>query len=183
MWSNESSNMKGGISMSNKSTKDRPTIMYDGKECNLNIGSCAETKLAMALQLVDKETQEALTTVSVNLGEEYREGSFVPFGSTFIDVNNNDIDELNDLFEKTGAEPRTVFGSPYTVSSGWVDYPIYDFNKDKLKAFDPKGFDEYEKGYREEFPKAQRRMNIRMFGFDPNGDDDEMENDDPQAGE
>lgn len=164
-------------------TNERPTVMYDDTECYLNINTYYNNKLAMALELVEKETGEPYTVVSVNLGEEYREGTFVPRGSTFIDVNNNDIDDLKDLFEKTGAKPRMVFGQPYTKPSGWVEYPIYDFDMDKLKEFDPTGFDNYSKDYQSEFPKAQKRLNERMFGFSPDDAEGEDEYDDTPSTE
>lgn len=156
--------------------KGRPTIMYGNAECYIDILAYQSDKLVMGLQLIERKSRDPYATVSVNLGECYRPQTFVPCHATFIDTNNNPISKLQDLFEKTGAEPHTVFGEPYYKASGFCTYPLYDFNAEKLKEFDPKGFEDYEKGYYNEIPAAQRRLS-KELGWDDFEEDMEMEED------
>ena len=142
--------------------ENRPTIkVYEPngeiEECYVNIKSYASDKLVMALELVTKEDKEPYDVISVNLGECYRNATFVPNGATFIDVNNAYYN-LSKVLEQMGGKPYTYFGQPYYKQSGFCEYPLIDFDKNILKELDPEGFVNYDKEYWEEIPKAQERL-------------------------
>lgn len=156
-----------------KKSANRKAIQIDGKDYYLQINNYEHGKLAMSLDLVDEHGAQA-HTLSKCFGNFYRDETFVPNCSTFIDTNNCSRDVLQPVFEALDARPRTVFGSPYTIQSGFCEYPIYDFNPEKLKEYDPEGFAAYQKSYSENFSIEQRNLQIAMFGGDFTDDFDDQ---------
>ena len=138
-------------------------ICIDGEDMYLKIGTYANAKLAMSLSLETAEG-EPYATISKCFGNIYREGTFVPNCSTFIDTNNCPDSLLKPVFEALGGEQRTVFGTPYSIESGFCEYPMYDFSYNKLKEYDPKGFEAYQKDYADNFGIEQRKLSVEMFG-------------------
>lgn len=123
---------------------------YDGKMC-------------MALYLTDSVEKDPITTVTVNLGNDIGNGSFMQPFCAFIDTNNNpNVEEF--LEENDLAHPYTRFGSPVMGYSGYCEYPLYKFNKNKLMELDPEGTKEYEKGYSRAMPVKQQEMMKEFFG-------------------
>lgn len=151
----------------------RKAIKIDGKDYYLRINNYANGKLAMSLDLETADGDQ-YATLSKCFGNFYRDETFVPNCSTFIDTNNCSESLLKPVFEALDAKPRTVFGSPYTIQSGFCEYPIYDFNPEKLKEYDPKGFAAYQKDYSKNFAIEQRNLQIAMFGGDFTEDFDEQ---------
>jgi hypothetical protein len=153
---------------------ERKSISVDGQNLYLKINNYSNGKLAMCLDL-EKEDGTPYATISKCFGNFYRDETFVPNCSTFIDTNNCPQFMLQPVFEALDAHPRTVFGSPYTIQSGFCEYPIYDFNPKKLEEYDPEGFKAYQKEYSENFSIEQRNLSVAMFGGDFSDDfDDEF---------
>ena len=148
----------------------RPTIKiinpYSDEvvECYVNVGNYPASKLAMYIQLVDKADDVEYGVCSVNLGNYSSELSFVQLNSTFMDTNNWTDEMLKPVYEALGAKPYVRFGSPVMGHSGYCDYPLYEFDSDKLREFDSKGYDEYVKTWQKECVVEQQKMNQRMFG-------------------
>ena len=131
---------------------NRPTVnftLYSGKTepCYVDIANYMANPNSIALQLtcLDGEPM-AMTTVNLGYG--------LDFGLAFLDTNNVPLEKLKDFLEKTGAEPvKNHNGKEVTARSGYCEYPLYKFDLDKLKEFDPKGFDRVSsaiKGYEKE---------------------------------
>lgn len=155
------------------SKSDQKSISVDGQDLYLKISNYGKGKLAMCLDL-ETADGEPYATISKCFGNFYRDETFVPNCSTFIDTNNCPQSLLNPVFDALGARPRTVFGEPYMIQSGFCEYPIYDFNPEKLKEYDAQGFAEYQNEYAKNFSIEQRNLNIALFGSDIY-DDFEME--------
>lgn len=138
-------------------------LKYNNQEFDVSVKSYMNAPLAMCVQLNDHETKEPYATLTVCLGNYQSEYSFVQHGCSFIDVNN--LPFAQDLLEKTGlAEPYTKFGSVVEMQSGWVSYPVYQFNQDMLKELDPKGFEQYTKDWWKECQKEQTKIEDELFG-------------------
>lgn len=144
---------------------ERKSINVDGQNLYLKINNYSKGKLAMCLAL-EKEDGAPFTTISKCFGNFYRDETFIPNGSTFIDTNNCSESTLQPVFEALDAHPRTVFGSPYTIQSGFCEYPIYDFNPKKLEEYDPEGFKAYQKSYEENLAIELRNLSIATYGAD-----------------
>lgn len=76
----------------------------------------------MAILLQDKDTGEGYDYLTVNLED-------LPTGYAYIDVNNmKGADKMAEEFEI--AKPVG-----YCLQSGWVTYPLYCFDLEKLKEY------------------------------------------------
>ena len=102
-------------------------------------------------------------TVTVNLPVD--EIIMMPY-CAFIDTNNNP--GLCNFLEQEGiAEPvkmndRGELNTPdaevMTVSNDWVTWPMYKFNKSKLKELGATGFEKYEQTYMEGISRKCKGM-------------------------
>lgn len=125
------------------------------------VSSYRSSPVCMALELKSGEGSDVIT---VNLGSDIGNGTIMPRGCAFIDVNN--YPELPSFIEENGlGEPYTRFGSPVTMQSGFVEYPLYRFNENSLKEFDESGYAAYAEDYAGAFLKEQAAMNSNMFGM------------------
>ena len=143
------------------------TFEYNGKEYELRIGSYPMAPLAMFVAIQEKGNQDPSNEriISVCLGNYQSEGSFVQPGCTFIDVNNSP--DAIDILEKSGlAEPYIKWGEIVEMQSGFVSYPVYQFNQMKLQELDPKGFEQYMQDWSKQCQIEQDKMNEEMFGPD-----------------
>lgn len=152
----------------------RPTVTIgSGYKCHVNVGNYVSDKLAMYIQLVVAEDNEELDTFkgepygvcSVNLGNYSSELSFVQLNSTYLDTNNWLEGDLENVCKALGGKPYIRFGFPVMGHSGFCEYPLYEFDSDKLKAFDSKGYAEYVEAWQKECAIEQDKMNERMFGL------------------
>ena len=142
--------------------KKLKTVNIDGQEFTVHIGNYPNFPMAM---YIDLETADEMPwcTITKTFGNFYREGTFVPMGSTFIDTNNIPPGTYQPIIDALGGEQRVVFGRPYFVQSGYCEYPIYDFSLEKLREFDLKGTEEYCNTWKKEFVRLQNEMNENMF--------------------
>ena len=159
-----SHDVAGGLLEESKSKK---TFEYEGKEYELRVGSYPMAPLAMFVAIQEKGNQDPSNEriISVCLGNYQSEGSFVQPGCTFIDVNNSP--DAIAMLEKTGlAEPYIKWGEVVEMQSGFVSYPVYQFNQMKLMELDPNGFEQYMKDWMKQCEIEQEKMNEEMFGPD-----------------
>lgn len=143
----------------------RKTFEYEGKEYELRMGAYPMAPLAMFVAIQEKGNKDPSNEriISVCLGNYQSEGSFVQPGCTFIDVNNSP--DAIAMLEKTGlAEPYIKWGEVVEMQSGFVSYPVYQFNQMKLMELDPNGFEQYMKDWMKQCQIEQDKMNEEMFG-------------------
>lgn len=166
-------NLYESIATKLKESTDHKTFNYNGTECWMEIGSYSTSPTVMAIQFMCSEGP--YTTATVNLGEDSGNNSVIPFGATFLDTNNNS--DIVDFFKKEGlGEVYTRFGEEVTMQSGFCEYPLFQFNVNKLKEYDPKGFSKYESSYRANLEKARSKVieeaeEVQRSDFTlPNGD-------------
>lgn len=121
---------------------NRKLFNYDGKDYELSVVSYQTDPAVMGIVLSDSVDHEPYGTISVNLGSDIGNGSIMQLNSTFLDVNNvPGIEEA--VVEQGLAKPYTRFGSPVRAQSGFVQYPLYEFDAEELKKYDPEGYDSY----------------------------------------
>ena len=158
---------KNAVAESILGDNPKKTFEYNGKEYELRIGSYPMAPLAMFVAIQEKGNQDPSNEriISVCLGNYQSEGSFVQPGCTFIDVNNSP--DAIDILEKSGlAEPYVKWGEIVEMQSGFVSYPVYQFNQMKLQELDPKGFEQYMQDWSKQCQIEQDKMNEEMFGPD-----------------
>ena len=121
---------------------NRKLFNYDGKDYELSVVSYQTDPAVMGIVLFDSVDHEPYGTISVNLGSDIGNGSIMQLNSTFLDVNN--VPGIEEAVVKQGlAKPYTRFGSPVRAQSGFVQYPLYEFDAEELKKYDPEGYDTY----------------------------------------
>lgn len=90
----------------------------------------------LAIQLMCNEDghDEPYGTLTVNF-----DLTLPPFMG-YVDVNN--IPYIKNFIKENGLGEEVP---GYKYQSGFVSYPLYQFNKEKLRELDPNGFEEYMK--------------------------------------
>ena len=139
----------------------RRTLDYNGKKYLVGVTNYVSDPMAMAVVFKDvTEIPEGSYPdplidydfcATVNLGNYYVGdrndpcASFVQPYSSFIDSNSPVAGKIFDILQNSGlAEPYTKWGTPVEKQSGFVSYPLYEFDKEKLKELDPEGCKCYE---------------------------------------
>lgn len=140
---------KGFVLCENDNIK---TLSWNGTEYAVKVGNYQTHPLAMWVCLQDTKVPfPENEIITVNLGNYYREDTFVQPGSSFINTGYGIEDRYIKLLKDTHlAEPYVCFGEPYYKGSGFNDYPLYDFNRKMLQELDPKGWDTYLKTWMKE---------------------------------
>lgn len=141
------------------------TINIEGYDVSLHVNTYVSNKTVMALTATDVKTGEPFACLSVNLGDDIGNGSRMQYGSTFLDTNN--CPGVCKALEDAGiAQPYMRFGSPVTKPSGFCEYPLYEFDMNKLSEYVPQSeLDTYKDTYVKAF-SAPRQM---PQGFDMPG--------------
>lgn len=137
---------------------------FNGKMVYFKITEYSENPMVMALMSFT-EDDEPYYTISVNLGNFAGELSFIRQNCAFIDTNN--VPDVEAFLEGVGATPYTRFGEPVIAESLFCTYPLYEFPEELLIEMDADGYSEHVAVYKNELVKAQRELNIAMFGFSP----------------
>ena len=137
---------------------NRKLFNYDGKNYELSVVSYQTDPAVMGIVLYDHVDHEPYGTISVNLGSDIGNGSIMQLNSTFLDVNNvPGIEEA--VVEQGLAKPYTRFGSPVRAQSGFVQYPLYEFDAEELKKYDPEGYDTYKETWSRTVEEYQNFLN------------------------
>ena len=109
--------------------------------------------------------------ITKNLGSDIGNDVIMPLGCGFIDENN--YPGLGEYLRMKGlAEPYKRFGEQVYKSSGFCEYPLYEFNMKELAKYAP---DDQIKAYIDQYPSAFEKARQRMFGDFEEDDDDEYE--------
>ena len=138
---------------------------YNGTNCDVKVFWYQSDPTNMAIQLTDHDTKEPYAVPTVNLGPMIGNETIMPNDCAFIDTNNMPgFDKV--LIERGLAEPYTRWGQPVIGQSGFCQYPLLQFNMDKLKEYDQEGVEKFQDQYWDSFSKA--RDNI--FGKDDFGE-------------
>ena len=131
---------------------------YMEYDCDLKIGYYALDQNCMSLNLVDKN-DEPVTSITTNLGNDIGNGSIMQFCCGFVDVNNNpNIEQF--IKENELGEPYMRFGEPVIMQSGFCQYPLYQFNQEKLEQLDKVGFENYKNAFINALNKYQANMSF-----------------------
>lgn len=139
----------------------KPALTYRGKRVWLAVEAYRSAPVCMALVLQRDGAMADLLTV--NLGSEIGNDTIMPLGCGFVDVNNHaDAEEL--IRENGLGEPYMRFSEPVAVKSGFVEYPLYRFNTEKLKELDAVGFARYETEYEAAFSSIQQKKADALLG-------------------
>ncbi len=105
--------------------------------------------------------------ITVNFGNWHEGASgntILREGCAFINPRYEEI------AQELGGEPYTRFGEPVVMTGdgSFSDYPLYQFNTEKLASLDPKGFESYMDGYKEHLPivveELDRIWETQIFG-------------------
>ena len=136
-------------------------VTSDGEKYSVAVTTYANNKLALAITLTNEE-EECSHVLTVNLGKYYRDDTFIPMGSSFIDVNAFWYgDEEIVKFLDEISTPHTVFGTEAVKVSGFVEYPLRDFNLEALAEYDKDGVEEYKKDYKEALIAERKKITER----------------------
>lgn len=102
------------------------------------------THSPLCLGVYDDKSGE---TYTVCLDSEIAGGTLMPLFCAYLDVNN--VPDVEEKLRNAGiiAEPYTSYGTPVVKSTGFVTYPLYRFNAEKLRKIDPEGTRAYEEAY------------------------------------
>lgn len=128
-----------------------------GKKYSVKILNYSNSPLAMFIGLECGEGEDKdLMPITTCLGERYCEYSFVQLNTSFVNINSPDMSKVWEAVRLLGGEPYTKFGSQVYLGSGFVDYPLFMFSEDKLKEYDPEGYEAYRDKWIERIPDAQK---------------------------
>jgi hypothetical protein len=144
---------------------EKGSFEYNGKEYELRIGSYPMAPLAMFVTIQEKGNEDPSKEriMTVCLGNYQSELSFVQFGASFIDINN--FPEAIDILEDTElAEPYLKYNLPVNKMSGFVLYPLYEFDTKRLAELDPQGYAQYKQDWDKQCTIEQNKMDETIFG-------------------
>ena len=134
--------------------------VYENVE--LNVMTYTRDHLCMAITLT-AEDGNPLGDVTAYIGHDIGNGSVMMANAAFIkDYGENA--GMGDWLVKNGiAEPYMRFGKPVVGHSGMAEYPLYNFNINKLKEMDPEGWElhtsRWQKAY-EEWAEQEEDMDL-----------------------
>lgn len=129
-------------------------------DLKLAVGTYSNSIGGMAIQAYDDEGP--FGTFTVNLVERpIQPYDALPKNCAYLDTNN--MPDLPEILQKEGlAEPVLFQGEPVSRDSGYCTYPLYEFDVDKLKEYDPTGYERYsqtwEKAIAEQKAKVYKQV-------------------------
>ena len=131
----------------------------DGRKYKVGVDTYCDNPLALGVVLTNTEDEYDYHVLTVNLGKYYRDETFIPMGASFIDVNSLSLtDKEITRFLNEVSTPHKAFGVTATRDSGFVTYPLHDFNLEALAEYDKDGVEEYKKDYREALIAERKKM-------------------------
>lgn len=121
------------------------------------------TNMAIVLYEVEGGAPECYGVATVNLGWDIGNSTIMPRNCAFLDVNN--LPDIERFVQQAGlAVPYTRRGATVEKQSGWVSYPLYEFDEGMLAKADPAGWSEHVRCYEAGFRSALREMMSGMEG-------------------
>ena len=154
-----------------KPEKDTKGLTYENQwggvyeNVELNVMTYTRDHLCMAITLT-AEDGNPLGDVTAYIGHDIGNGSVMMANAAFIkDYGENA--GMGDWLVKNGiAEPYMRFGKPVVGHSGMAEYPLYNFNINKLKELDPEGWElhtsRWQKAY-EEWAEQEEDMDLWLL--------------------
>ncbi|MBO4834612.1 MAG: DUF4313 domain-containing protein [Lachnospiraceae bacterium] len=141
------------------------TSLFGQTDVVLEVASYTYNPLSIAILLKDAEDRTPYTTATVNIGKYTGNGSVLGPYCAFLDTNNNPtLEEF--LIRNHLAKPYTRFGEPVYGASGFVEYPLYEFDPELLRQIDPEGCAQYEQEYEKELRAYQADADLASYGLD-----------------
>ena len=102
----------------------------------------------MILEPRIKDAGRRMPQLTINLGRNLSDGTYLPMYTSFLDVRHPLYEQALQTFSALGlAQPYEKNGHPWTQTSGFSTYPLYQFHRIALERMDPKGCALYEQGY------------------------------------
>lgn len=116
-----------------------------------SIAAYAQSPMCLAIQLYSQEKGsefiEPYASLTVNLGINIGNDTYMPINCSFINTNHMS-DAIDWLVREGAGSVYTRFGSTVSKTSGWCEYPLFQFNQKWLEKLDKKGYEDYVAGYR-----------------------------------
>lgn len=124
---------------------------YGDWTVDLSVSRYVDDPVCMAVLMNDLDDQEnSSMPITVNLGVDSGNETIMPRNCAYLDENN--YPGLGQTLEKFDiARPYVRWGVPQRKQSGFVSYPLYEFNEYALESFDPEGYARYADGYDDAF--------------------------------
>lgn len=140
-------------------------LTYRNYDLDMHVSYYPSHPMVMAVTFTDAEDGMPFGAASVNLGNDIGNGSYMQYGSTFIDENN--MPGIAQAMQEAGlCEPYTRFGEPVMGQSGWCEYPLMTFDMDKLYEIDPLGVDMYKDAWTKGLAHEQRLAQAQYMAPD-----------------
>lgn len=141
------------------------TSFFGKTDVVLEVASYTNNPLSIAILLKDAEDMTPFTTATVNIGRYTGNGSVLGPYCAFLDTNNNPtLEEF--LIRNHIARPYTRFGEPVYGASGFMEYPLYEFDQELLRQLDPEGCARYEQEYEKGLREYQAEADLASYGMD-----------------
>jgi hypothetical protein len=155
----------------NPTQTNRKTLNYispythENENLNVNIryytpyGRGRGQAINMAIQTTTQD-YEPYSTLTVNLADSpllHSEELILPKNTAFIDTNNNPGITTFIRDAKLAKPYKMPNGIPIQMTSGFCTYPLYQFDENELKKYDPKGYAEYSSEYDKTTEKLQKK--------------------------
>jgi len=154
--------------------KKRKTLKYHSEfldkivEVYLKVANYANNG-RLYIGLINAETDEPYMDLTTNLPNDCYGKTETFINKWAMSDNTFEFIEDNDLGEPSG----------YAVRSGYLNYPVYEFNEKRLKELDPEGYAGFEKAYDEfygvsekafyKYYSTQRPVDVGTFPKTENG--------------
>ena len=138
-------------------------IEIDGDRLKVEIAQYVSNPKCMAISLTDADTCEPYSIPTVNLGDKLDNGATIPKNCAFMDTNNSPT--IAKYFIESGIAKHYTDGSkPVYKQSGYCMYPLFEFDAEKLKSFDNKGYSMYSTTY-DEADKNPTKEQENLFDY------------------
>lgn len=121
-------------------------ILYCGQDRDFSVYNYRSDPMCMAVAL--KGQRGTSSQLTVNLGNHIGNGVKMPKYAAFVDTVGANKDRIMQFInEHQLAKPYEKDGKPVTLRFGLGNYPLYQFDREKLQALDPKGCAQYEQNW------------------------------------
>lgn len=136
---------------------------YKNKEYKMNVDTVdgGGTKIALRVAFtndVPEETVYPTTFISVTTGNN----SIIMPHCAYIDTNN--WPGICKWLEENGlAKPYTRFGKPVSIMTSFHEYPLYEFNIERLIEGDKEGWEKHLKSFEDNFERVRDEFLDDLF--------------------
>lgn len=141
---------------------EKKTIDIDGNAVTVSVGTYASNPAAMAVLLTRADTGKRYGMATVNLSPS-TDFELLYENTSYLDVDNMPS-IMRDLRAAHLGYPAYDGDEPVTQASGFVEYPLFVFDADRLRELDPDGYEAYTQRYAETYDAYQARYDEMALG-------------------